>query len=87
MANIDVLDLNGKKVGTLELAQEVFVKPALRIDPRMLVPDIVFVGCAAAYRSNYDSEKCDALSSLIRFRRQRQSRRVGHIQNRHFVPA
>src|SRR5947209_815104 len=24
MANIDVLDLNGKKVGTLELAEEVF---------------------------------------------------------------
>jgi predicted amidophosphoribosyltransferase len=48
------------------LAQNVKVKEALRVDAHMLLPEIRYVGCAAAYRSGYDRQKGDALSSLIR---------------------
>lgn len=52
--------------GYRELLTHMRVQPALRVDSRMLGPEIRYTGSPAAYRSGWDSKRADPLSTLIR---------------------
>ena len=63
----DILERRARAVSTM-VGQyaEVKVAEAMAMHPETFAPLISFVGCPAAYRSNYDPERSDPLSQLIR---------------------